>query len=150
MACHRDDMWSMDEKRKLTWLWGSGLSAKIITKHIRGRTRNAIIGQAHRLGLAKRLSPIRRRKSICARKGCGRELAVLSKRKYCSDQCSVKRERPDPIPLAVKELVPIPLYRDDKILATFSPTGHCVIDECNYLALNERCYKHNGAELGQP
>lgn len=146
---HPPKLWNSTEDTILTEMWNQGRKARDIAENLT-RSRSSIIGRAHRLELFKRPSPIKRREGICARKGCGRELAVLSKRKYCSDQCSVKRERPDPIPLAVKELVPVPLYRDDKILATFSPTGRCVIDECNYLALNDRCYKHNGAELGQP
>lgn len=143
MACHRDDMWSMDEKRKLTWLWGSGLSARMIAKHIR-RTRNAIIGQAHRLGLAERRSPIRRTFTLkkCANPNCGNELGMISgnAQKYCSEDCKPVYIKPLPLPVCE----PIIKIDPPKI------QGVCSHVDCHYLGWPPlmKCYRHNGAELG--
>ena len=45
----------------LTKQWGCGLSAAQIARQLPGRTRNSVIGRAHRLGLKARPSPIIRR-----------------------------------------------------------------------------------------
>lgn len=49
--------WSEEESQQLRRLWGDGKSAGQIAALIPGKTRNAIIGRAHRLGLAGRPSP---------------------------------------------------------------------------------------------
>lgn len=50
--------WTPDDKIKLHELWDAGDSASKIAAQLPGKTRNAVIGMAHRLGLARRLSPI--------------------------------------------------------------------------------------------
>ena len=58
--------WTPDEIVMLARLWKDGKSASYIAEMIPGRTRNSIIGQAHRRGLAKRPSPIKRRRALPA------------------------------------------------------------------------------------
>lgn len=57
-----DDIWTDAEIGMLGFLWSEGLSASQIAERIPGRTRNAVIGKAHRLGLPRRPSPIKRRR----------------------------------------------------------------------------------------
>jgi len=51
--------WDDVEDARLRGLWLSGLSASKIAAQMPGRTRNAIIGRAHRLKLPNRPSPLR-------------------------------------------------------------------------------------------
>jgi GcrA cell cycle regulator len=48
--------WSDERVTQLRQLWDAGLSASQIASIMGGLTRNAIIGKAHRLGLAKRVA----------------------------------------------------------------------------------------------
>lgn len=50
----RGDLWSKDRDELLRKLWATGASARMIAAQIGGLTRNAIIGRAHRIGLAGR------------------------------------------------------------------------------------------------
>jgi len=52
--------WTDDRIEELRRLWSQGLSASQIADRLGGVSRNAVIGKAHRLGLAKRPSPIKR------------------------------------------------------------------------------------------
>lgn len=60
--------WTPENEKKLIELWSAGLSAgQIANHHMRGFTRNAIIGKVTRLGLTGRCDPQaenRRRKPI--------------------------------------------------------------------------------------
>ncbi len=51
--------WTNERIEKLTELWSQDLSTAEIGKLL-GITKNAVVGKAHRLGLPKRQSPIRR------------------------------------------------------------------------------------------
>jgi len=51
--------WTEEEVLTLQRLWDQGLSASQIAQQLGSVTRNAVIGKAHRLGLASRPSPIR-------------------------------------------------------------------------------------------
>lgn len=52
--------WSEPEIATLRKLWAEGLSASQIARSLgRGRTRNAVIGKVHRIGLAVRKTPHR-------------------------------------------------------------------------------------------
>lgn len=51
--------WTDERIARLTELWSQDLSTAEIGK-ILGITKNAVVGKAHRLGLPKRQSPIRR------------------------------------------------------------------------------------------
>lgn len=51
--------WTPDQVAKLAELWATGLSGSQIAAQL-GRTKNAIIGRARRLGLPPRSSPIKR------------------------------------------------------------------------------------------
>ena len=51
--------WTEDRVETLKKLWGDGLSASQIAKHLGGVTRNAVIGKVHRLGLSGRAAPSR-------------------------------------------------------------------------------------------
>jgi GcrA cell cycle regulator len=65
MTNQHNGFWSAARDSELATLWDKGLSASAIAAdHFHGRvTRSAVIGRAHRLGLAKRASPIRARDS---------------------------------------------------------------------------------------
>lgn len=49
--------WTEPRTSALKLLWANGFSATEIAKELRHVTRNAVIGKAHRLGLAARLLP---------------------------------------------------------------------------------------------
>jgi len=51
--------WTDEQILTLQELWAQGLSASQIAARLGTVTRNAVIGKAHRLGLASRPSPIR-------------------------------------------------------------------------------------------
>ncbi len=55
--------WTDEKVAVLRQYWGSGKSASEIAEMIGGMSRNAVIGKAHRLGLAGRPSPIKERKA---------------------------------------------------------------------------------------
>ncbi|NNG03997.1 MAG: global cell cycle regulator GcrA-like protein [Inquilinus sp.] len=59
--------WTDEKVAVLRRYWGSGKSASEIAEIIGGLSRNAVIGKAHRLGLAGRPSPIKERKKPAAR-----------------------------------------------------------------------------------
>ena len=52
--------WTDEKVETLTKLWREGKSASEISVLLGDVTRNAVIGKAHRLGLASRPSPIKR------------------------------------------------------------------------------------------
>lgn len=52
--------WSNEQVEELVRLWDEGLSTSEIGKKL-GTTKNAVVGKAHRLGLSKRQSPIRKK-----------------------------------------------------------------------------------------
>ena len=52
--------WTDDAEAILRRMWGCGVSASKIAKHLGGVTRNAVVGKAHRLNLERRASPIKR------------------------------------------------------------------------------------------
>lgn len=51
--------WTEERVTALQQLWAQGLSASQIAERLGSVTRNAVIGKAHRLGLASRPSPIK-------------------------------------------------------------------------------------------
>jgi len=51
--------WTENHVRTLKLLWQRGDSAREIALHIDGASRDAVIGKARRLGLARRPSPIK-------------------------------------------------------------------------------------------
>ncbi len=55
--------WTEEKVAVLRQYWGSGKSASEIAEIIGGMSRNAVIGKAHRLGLAGRPSPIKEKKA---------------------------------------------------------------------------------------
>ena len=55
--------WTEEKVAILRQYWGSGKSASEIAEMIGDMSRNAVIGKAHRLGLAGRPSPIKERKA---------------------------------------------------------------------------------------
>ena len=66
--------WTDDRVEKLSELWDKGLSASQIAKELaEGVTRNAVIGKAHRMGLASRPSPVK--------SGSAKIAAVAAKKK---------------------------------------------------------------------
>lgn len=72
--------WTDDRVEKLRELWDKGLSASQIAKELaEGVTRNAVIGKAHRMGLASRPSPVKADPKKKAKKAA--EKPVVSKKK---------------------------------------------------------------------
>lgn len=59
-------MWTEEKTALLRQLWEAGQSASEIAKRLGDVSRNAVIGKAHRLGLAARPSPIRARAEVAA------------------------------------------------------------------------------------
>jgi len=59
--------WTDERVETLKKLWGDGLSASQIAKHLGGVTRNAVIGKVHRLGLSGRAAPSRPARRPAAR-----------------------------------------------------------------------------------
>lgn len=55
--------WTEEKVSILRQYWGSGKSASGIAEIIGGMSRNAVIGKAHRLGLAGQTSPIKEKKA---------------------------------------------------------------------------------------
>ena len=51
--------WTEERVATLKELWEKGLSASQIATELGGVTRNAVIGKAHRMGLASRPSPVK-------------------------------------------------------------------------------------------
>lgn len=51
--------WTTDETAQLTEAWEAGTSASLIGKAM-GKSKNAVVGKAHRMRLESRPSPIRR------------------------------------------------------------------------------------------
>jgi GcrA cell cycle regulator len=47
-------LWNKDEDQQLVELWKGGSSASLIAERFPGRTRNAIIGRIHRLGMSQK------------------------------------------------------------------------------------------------
>lgn len=56
----KTSVWSQERVNALKVMWAEGVSARNIAKAINISSRNAVIGKAHRLGLEKRPSPIKR------------------------------------------------------------------------------------------
>lgn len=55
--------WSDERIERMKKLWVEGLSASQIASELGGVTRNAVIGKIHRLGVTKRLDPMRQPRS---------------------------------------------------------------------------------------
>lgn len=53
-----NDYWSDQEDAELTRLWAAGEPLNAISGALGKRTRNAVSGRVHRLGLPHRISPI--------------------------------------------------------------------------------------------
>jgi len=51
--------WTDERIETLRKMWDSGLTATQIAEELGGVSRNAVIGKAHRLGLASRPSPVK-------------------------------------------------------------------------------------------
>jgi GcrA cell cycle regulator len=47
-------LWKPEEDQQLVDYWKSGQSASLIAERFPGRTRNAVIGRVHRLGMSKK------------------------------------------------------------------------------------------------
>ena len=70
--------WNQQQVAKLKCLWDEGLSSAEIGKKMGGLSRNAILGKAHRLGLAGRKNPDASRKPRKSRMKTGIERKVIA------------------------------------------------------------------------
>lgn len=64
--------WTKEQDELLTQLWCSGVAAHIIRARFPDRTRNSLIGRAHRLRLARKLGPLMPR-SVAQRRASARK-----------------------------------------------------------------------------
>jgi GcrA cell cycle regulator len=72
--------WTDEKVELLTRLWQQGKSASEISAELGDVTRNAVIGKAHRLGLASRPSPIKRQPKPAPVEPIGVKLIDLTER----------------------------------------------------------------------
>lgn len=72
--------WTDEKVETLTKLWREGKSASEISVLLGDVTRNAVIGKAHRLGLASRPSPIKRQPKPAPVEPIGVKLIDLTER----------------------------------------------------------------------
>lgn len=80
--------WTEDRIALLRRLWGEGWSSSKIAKELGGVTRNAVVGQVHRLGLVRgepekpALAPVKQ-DPACAVPGCGKILSAVNTSGLC-------------------------------------------------------------------
>ncbi|WP_321389418.1 GcrA family cell cycle regulator [Emcibacter sp.] len=73
--------WTDERVEKLRELWDKGLSASQIAKELgEGVTRNAVIGKAHRMGLASRPSPVKADPAKKPKKAAEKQPAAVKKK----------------------------------------------------------------------
>ena len=60
--------WTPEQDKVLSDLWGTKMTCTEIAKAMGLKTKNMVIGRAHRLQLPKRASPIKKEKAIAAPK----------------------------------------------------------------------------------
>ena len=65
-AVVREETWTDDQIAELRRLWTDGLSTAAIGRKMK-RSKNSVVGKAHRLGLPERPSPIRPRRAAAPR-----------------------------------------------------------------------------------
>ena len=92
-SVHSDRNWSKDLHEQLKLFWQEGLSTAEIGKRI-GKSKNAVVGKAHRLGLSRE-SPIKR--------GVERKPRTVARAPRIT--LAIKTEKSPPPP------EPIPVYR---------------------------------------
>jgi GcrA cell cycle regulator len=107
--------WNDETIARLRTLWNEGLSTAEIGRRM-GVSKNAVVGKAHRLGLAARPSPIRRDASgsstprvVAPRRIVGPTLPPLGAALPHSDE--VRVERPEPRIVVKAPLAPPPAPR---------------------------------------
>ena len=96
--------WTNETVERLKTLWAEGQSASVIACRIGGKTRNAVIGKVHRLGLPGR--------ATCARTHTpGRRTQTLRARSRKDRHPAIKaRAKPQRGSTALPELTPAPPY----------------------------------------
>ena len=77
--------WTEEREQKLRELWGKGHTASQIAEILGGTTRNAVIGKAHRLKLAGRVSS---KQSVTGKKQVGSK--QIKEEKYISRKSKFK------------------------------------------------------------
>jgi GcrA cell cycle regulator len=103
--------WPDADAARLAGLWDEGLSTREIGLRL-GRTKNAVVGMAHRLGLAARPSPVRRTGEPAPAPPPRVRVAAATLpplRSVVSDQSSVVREPPEPVasPTRARSVTPV-------------------------------------------
>lgn len=82
--------WSEQRTEYLRQRWKAGASASTIARELGGGlTRNAVVGKAHRLGLAGRASPIKRDRTVPAAQRNARETI---KRQWAASRAAGERK----------------------------------------------------------
>lgn len=111
--------WDDERIRQLTELWGEGQSANQIARQIAGATRNAVIGKAHRLGLARRENPIRQ-------PGVGTHADHNVKRDVARQ--TIREQKPAPAAKILPEPTPLWIVAPEKVISP-EPTTLITLEE---------------------
>lgn len=127
--------WTADQEATIRRLWDEGLSTAAIGR-VMHRTKNAIVGKAHRLFLAPRPSPIkgpvRRRRVRLRLRGAALTKAMKDKAQAAAEAALVVAEAPDPESSWAVELDVRPSPATDVVIAQVAapvqsapPTSPC-------------------------
>lgn len=87
--------WTDERVEALTKLWIEGLTASQIARIIGGMSRNAVIGKAHRIGLAGRVTRDRKRDHLGGMAKPTKDLTKVTK----------QARKPAPKPSPIRELI---------------------------------------------
>ncbi|WOF74160.1 hypothetical protein QMT40_001807 [Parvibaculaceae bacterium PLY_AMNH_Bact1] len=97
--------WSEEQMAKLKRLYGEGLSFALIARQIPGKTRNACIGQAHRMGLKGRKAPDKKIKQ--ERRGVPKKPVTLAGEQ--KTKAAPKKDEHSEKPIEAPETPPVEL-----------------------------------------
>jgi len=86
-------IWDYKQRAILRRLWATDLPASKIANHIAGSSRSGVISKAHRMGLQRRLSPIKTGRARTHKRASYRESERLALLGTSGEM--VKRERAD-------------------------------------------------------
>lgn len=85
--------WSTEQIETLRKLWGDGLSAAAISRHMPSKTRNAVIGMARRMGLGGRPSPIKAPRTVAPGMSAD-ELRERNRLRQAANRKQVRQDMP--------------------------------------------------------
>jgi GcrA cell cycle regulator len=127
--------WQGDEIETLKRLWDDGFSASQIANEMRGRSRNSVLGQVHRMGLAKRHTFTRVENKAWAEAKAGGDVVVYEPRRH--PRTSKRSAIPRPIYQNRKEAVK--KHRHDMGMAERFALANIERGRVNWRAFDLRC-----------